>query len=126
MSPDLTWLPAAGGPRDIGLALGRAGREAVARHLLSHPLWAMVNAPAHAPRTARMAEATRARFPAIWAEIEGLADEGLTWRVTELARASRQADRPEMQGGDDLGEDRQALADALRQALEGEIWRKRR
>lgn len=71
---DLGWLTLTGSPRDLGLALGRAGRAAVARHLPSHPLWRMLNAPAHAARVARMAEATRARFPWIWAEIEGLAD----------------------------------------------------
>ena len=59
-------------------------------------------------------------------EIEGLTDEGLTWRVTQSARARQQADHPSMQGGDDLGEDRDALAAQLRQAIEGEIWRKRR
>ena len=59
------------------------------------------------------------------AEIAGLADEGLTWRVTQSARARQQADHPDLQGGDDLGEDRDALAAQLRQAIEGEIWRKR-
>lgn len=71
---DLGWLRLAGSPRDLGLALGQAGRAAVARHLLAHPLWQMVNAPAHAANVARMAEATRARFPWIWAEIEGMAE----------------------------------------------------
>lgn len=60
------------------------------------------------------------------AEIEGLADEGLTWRMTQSARARQQADHPTMQGGDDLGEDREALAAQLRQAIDGQIWRKRR
>ncbi|MDQ7774684.1 MAG: C45 family peptidase [Paracoccus aminovorans] len=75
MSNDRTlgWQRVAGGPRDLGLALGLAGRAAVHRHLTGHPLWAEVTAPRHAGRVARMAEATRARFPAIWAEIEGLA-----------------------------------------------------
>lgn len=60
------------------------------------------------------------------AEMEGLVDEGLTWRMAQSARALQQADRPSMQLGDDLGEDREALAAQLRQAIEGEIWRKRR
>ena len=59
-------------------------------------------------------------------EIEGLTDEGLTWRVSQSARARQKADHPSMEGGDDLGEDRNALAAQLRQAIEGEIWRKRR
>src|SRR5690606_21924738 len=59
-------------------------------------------------------------------EIEGLADEGLTWRVTQSARARQQADQPSISGGDDLGEDRDALAARLSRALTEEIWRKRR
>ena len=80
---DLGWLRLSGGPGDLGVALGQVGRAAVARHLPAHPLWQMVNAPAHAARVARMAGATRARFPWIWAEIEGLA-EGLGLPVGQV------------------------------------------
>lgn len=80
---DLGWLRLAGSPRALGLALGQAGRAAVMRHLLAHPLWQIVNAPAQAFRVARMAEATRARFPWIWAEIEGMA-EGLGLPVGQV------------------------------------------
>ncbi len=73
----------AGDPRDLGLALGRAGRAAVTQHLLGHPLWRTVTSDRHAPRVARMAEATQGRFPAIWAEIEGLA-EGLALPVHQV------------------------------------------
>lgn len=73
MTRDLGWQRVSGAPHDLGLALGRAGRDAVHRHLLAHPLWAEVTAPRHADRVARMAQATQARFPAIWAEIQGLA-----------------------------------------------------
>ncbi|SEH66299.1 DNA primase [Paracoccus alkenifer] len=59
-------------------------------------------------------------------EIEGMADEGLTWRVTQSARARIMADQPAIGGGDDLGEDREALAARLSRALSDEIWRKRR
>lgn len=83
VSGDLGWLRLAGSPRDIGRALGQAGREAITRHLLAHPLWQMVNATDHAPRVARMAKATQARFPWIWAEIEGLA-EGLGLPVDQV------------------------------------------
>lgn len=74
LAGELGWLRLAGSPRDLGRALGQAGRAAVARHLPAHPLWQMVNAPSHAARVALMAEATRVRFPWIWAEIEGLAE----------------------------------------------------
>ena len=73
MSNDLGWRRVSGTPQDIGLALGQAGREAVHRRLILHPLWAELTSDYHAHRVARMAEATQARFPAIWAEIEGLA-----------------------------------------------------
>lgn len=73
-SRDLSWRRLSGGPREMGLALGRAGRAAVHRHLPGHPLWAEVTGASHAARVARMARATQARFPAIWAEIEGLAE----------------------------------------------------
>lgn len=80
---DLGWLTVGGSPRDIGRALGQAGRAAVHRHLLTAPIWGQVNAPAHASRVARMSDAVRQRFPAIWAEIEGLA-EGLDLPVVQV------------------------------------------
>jgi hypothetical protein len=80
---DLGWLPAAGGPHALGLALGRAGRAAVHRDLVGCDYWRRVTAPGHAAAVARMMAATRARFPAIWAEIEGLA-EGLGLPVAQV------------------------------------------
>ena len=82
-SPELGWQTLSGPAREIGLALGRAGREAVLRHLPGHPLWQELVSDRHAGRVARMAQATRARFPAIWAEIEGLA-EGLGLPVEQV------------------------------------------
>lgn len=79
----LGWHKASGSPREIGRALGQAGREGVHRHLLAAPIWQLVNAEAHAGRVARMAAAVQARFPAIWAEIEGLA-EGLDLPVSQV------------------------------------------
>lgn len=73
LARDLGWRRVSGAPHELGLALGQAGRQAVQRHLLAHPLWANVTSDRHAPRVARLAEATQARFPAIWAEILGLA-----------------------------------------------------
>ena len=58
------------------------------------------------------------------AEIGGLADEGLTWRVTQSARARQHADHPSLSHDSDLGEDREALAGQLAEALKNEIWRK--
>ena len=78
--PELGWHRIAGTPREIGLALGRAGRAAVHRHLPSSDYFRAMTGPAHAGAVARMAGATRARFPDIWAEIEGLA-EGLDMPV---------------------------------------------
>lgn len=78
----LGWLTTGASPRDIGLALGRAGRAAVHRHLLTAPIWQQVNAAEHAPRVARMTKAVAERFPAILAEIEGLA-EGLDLPVAQ-------------------------------------------
>lgn len=79
----LGWLRASGSPHRIGLALGQAGRAAVARDLVGHPLWRTLTGPDHAARVARMAATTRARFPLIWAEIEGLA-EGLALPVDHV------------------------------------------
>lgn len=73
MTRDLGWRRVSGAPLELGFAMGQAGRAALHRELLSHPLWAEVTSERHAPRVARMAQATQARFPAIWAEIEGLA-----------------------------------------------------
>ena len=71
---DLGWLRAAGDPRSVGLALGAAGRAAVHRHLLAHPLWRTVTDAVHRPAVARMAATVARRFPDILAEIEGLAE----------------------------------------------------
>lgn len=80
---ELGWQRIAGGPRDIGLALGRAGREAVQRHLPQSDYFRAITGPAHGAAVTRMARATRARFPAIWAEIEGLA-EGLEMPLADV------------------------------------------
>lgn len=80
---DLGWITAGGDPRSIGRTLGRAGREAVHRHLLQAAIWQRVNDPAHAAGLARMTATVQARFPAVWAEIEGLA-EGLQLPVQQV------------------------------------------
>ncbi|WP_295042559.1 DNA primase [uncultured Paracoccus sp.] len=58
------------------------------------------------------------------AEIQGEADEGLTWRIQQIARARHRAERPELDGGADLNEDRDALSAQLSQFVDGQIWRK--
>lgn len=83
LSRRLGWVRMEGTAHAIGEALGQAGRTAVHRHLLPHPLWQVVTGTAHAARIARMELATRARFPAIWAEIEGLA-KGLALPVAQV------------------------------------------
>lgn len=70
----LGWVRAGGTPREIGRSLGRAGREAVHRHLLPSAPWAAITDARHGARVARLAAATRARFPEVHAEIEGLAE----------------------------------------------------
>ncbi|RDW14548.1 C45 family autoproteolytic acyltransferase/hydolase [Paracoccus thiocyanatus] len=82
-SHELGWRRIGGPPHEIGRALGLAGRKAVHRHLLSSDYFRDITGPAHAPAVARMAQATRARFPAIWAEIEGLA-QGLDLPVDQV------------------------------------------
>lgn len=67
------WHAVHGNPYDIGVALGRAGRDAVHRHLLPSRIWAEVAAPHHREAVATMAANTRHYFPAIWEELEGLA-----------------------------------------------------
>ena len=57
-------------------------------------------------------------------EIQGEADEGLTWRMQQIARARHKAERPELEGGGDLNEDRDALSAQLSEFLQGQIWRK--
>lgn len=58
------------------------------------------------------------------AEIQGEADEGLTWRMQQIARARHRAERPELEGGADLNEDRDALSAQLSQFMDEQIWRK--
>lgn len=70
----LGWLRLGGGAREIGIALGRMGREAVHRHLLPAAIWQRVTGAQHAGRVARMAASVQQRFPRIWQELDGLAE----------------------------------------------------
>jgi hypothetical protein len=71
---ELGRITARGTPREVGRALGEAGRAAVHQVLLGEPYWQAVTAPAHRAAVARMVDGLRARFPTIHEEIEGLAE----------------------------------------------------
>lgn len=116
-----------------------AGRRALAA-ILDHPHVRVTPAITH-PQDAANAEAmlndaltrlearraARDELARAEAEINGdLVDEGLTWRMSQSARARQQADHPTLSGGDDLGEDRDALAQALRQIVDQQAWIKPR
>lgn len=73
-APEIGRIAVEGTPRDVGRALGEAGRAAVHEVLLSAPYWRAVTAPAHRAAVLRMGEGLRARFPAIHDELEGLAE----------------------------------------------------
>lgn len=80
---DLGWHAISGSPRQIGQALGHAGRAAVHRHLLKSEIWAKVTTPEHLGHLARMEENTRTRFPQVWEELIGLA-EGLELPLVQV------------------------------------------
>ena len=80
---EIGWIEAQGSHRDIGLALGKRGYEAVHQHLTSHPLWKTLNESRFSKRVIQYSELTKAHFPYIWEEIEGLA-EGLELPVNEV------------------------------------------
>jgi hypothetical protein len=67
-------LSVGGGPGVCGLALGKAGREAVARVITRAPLWRQVKDLSQSPAVTRMADATRDLFPQIHDEIGALAE----------------------------------------------------
>jgi len=83
MAGDLGWVRSQGNPREIGRALGQAGRVAVQGRLVGTAIWDEVTGASHAPAVVRMAAAVQARFPLIWQELEGLA-EGLALPVAQV------------------------------------------
>lgn len=76
MSTDsrLGLIEIAGAPHEIGVQLGRFGREIVHRHLVTGHAWASVMAFRDDPRVAVMQRLVEARFPAHWAELQGMAE----------------------------------------------------
>jgi len=71
---DIGWVEAEGDHRQIGRALGAAGRDALHAHLVPSEIWKTVTDAVHAPLVQRLARETKARFPHIWSELEGLAE----------------------------------------------------
>ncbi|MTJ04209.1 MAG: 6-aminopenicillanic acid acyl-transferase [Sediminimonas qiaohouensis] len=80
---DLGRVHATGTPAEVGYALGRAGRNAVHRHLIGLDIWKSVNAPRLRPRVADMTRAVRAAYPGIWQELRGMA-KGLDLPIAEV------------------------------------------
>ncbi|RUM23353.1 peptidase C45 [Rhizobium vallis] len=75
MSTDnrLGFIEVAGTPHDVGIQLGRFGRDIAHRHLIAGHAWASVMEFRGDPRVAGMRGLVEARFPAYWAELQGLA-----------------------------------------------------
>ena len=65
---------AKGTPRQIGRALGEAGRDAVRDVLLHADYWHAVTDRAHAGAVQVMADSLRDVLPAVWEELQGLAE----------------------------------------------------
>lgn len=88
MSPEgrpmsLTPLNLSGSAYEIGLGLGRFGRDAVHQRLLPLPLWRSLAARAGSAAVQRMQAQVQAQFPRIWDELRGLAD-GLELPLEEV------------------------------------------
>ncbi|HKL46240.1 MAG TPA: C45 family peptidase [Roseovarius sp.] len=71
---ELGSVTAHGTPRQIGRALGEAGRAAVRDVLLHADYWHAVTDSAHAGAVRRMGDTLRSVFPAVWEELQGLAE----------------------------------------------------
>src|SRR6056297_964422 len=80
---ELRQVTARGTPRQIGLTLGEAGRDAVHDLLTKVDYWQAVTDPANADKVQVMAENLRTLFPAIWEELRGLA-EGLNLPLEQV------------------------------------------
>lgn len=75
MSTDsrLGFIEIAGTPHDIGLQLGRFGRDIAHAHLVKGHAWASVMTFRGDLRIAAMRRLVEERFPAYWGELQGLA-----------------------------------------------------
>ncbi len=72
-SYSLSRLEVSGSPFEVGLQLGRFGKEAVHSYLLGSAAWGTVQAWKGSAAAQRMAQLTQERLPDIWAELQGLA-----------------------------------------------------
>jgi predicted choloylglycine hydrolase len=70
----LGYLEISGSHYDIGVQLGRFGREIAHRHLVTTHAWATVMARRNDGAVTRMREMAAARFPAYWQELTGLSE----------------------------------------------------
>lgn len=84
ITSELGWVTASGAPREIGRALGVAGRDAVQRVLLTTDYWKDVTDPRHAMAVERMMSNLKSLFPSVWDELCGLA-EGLELPLQQVA-----------------------------------------
>lgn len=75
MSTDngLSFIEIAGAPHDVGVQLGRFGRDIAHHHLVTGHAWASIMEFRGDPRAAAMGGLVESRFPAYWAELQGLA-----------------------------------------------------
>lgn len=69
----LALIDASGSPYDVGVMLGRFGRAAAHRHLITTHGWASVMAHRDDPFVVHMREMTEALLPGCWQELRGLA-----------------------------------------------------
>lgn len=79
----LQTLKLGGSPYEIGLGLGRFGRDAVHQRLRPLPLWQSLAALVGSSVEKGMREQVETAFPQIWEEVRGLAD-GLELPVEEV------------------------------------------
>ena len=70
----LGYIEISGSHHDIGVQLGRFGREIAHRHLVTTHAWATVMAHRDDGAVVRMREMVAARFPAYWQELKGLSE----------------------------------------------------
>lgn len=73
IDPRLGFIEIIGTPVEVGLQLGRFGREIAHRHLIVSHAWASVMGFRDDPRIEAMRRLVEARFPAYWMELQGLA-----------------------------------------------------
>lgn len=69
----VSWLKVSGPPFEIGLTMGKKGREAVHAHLIHSNVWSAITAEDHMQKVFRLMENTKECFPDFYEELRGLA-----------------------------------------------------